>query len=261
MKRRSFLQTSVAALGTAAVSSAAPVAVAAVSAGEVYELKTYTLRPGKQPVLDGYLSRAFIPAVKRAGAGPVGVFVDAAKPDAVKVYVLVVHPSADRAVSLPTRLAADAEYLAAAKDYLAAPAADPVYTRIESALLAPIAGMPRLAKPDPSKPRLFNLRIYESHNERAAAKKVEMFNTAELAIFRRVGLTPVFFAERVVGPALPNLTYLLVFPDDAGRKAAWGRFGGDAEWKKLKAIPEYADSEIVSHITNLILTPAAYSEV
>ncbi len=103
--------------------------------------------------------------------------------------------------------------------------------------------------------------MYESHNERAAAKKVEMFNTAELAIFRRVGLTPVFFASTVVGPKMPNLTYMLVFPDDAGRKAAWGRFGGDAEWQKLKAIPEYADKEIVSHITNTILTPAAYSEV
>ena len=69
-----------------------------------------------------------------------------------------------------------------------------------------------------------NLRVYESHNERAAAKKIEMFNKAELAIFRRVGLTPVFFGATVVGAAMPNLTYLLVFPDEAGRAAAWARF-------------------------------------
>ena len=30
---------------------------------------------------------------------------------------------------------------------------------------------------------------------------------------------------------------------------------------KLKAVPEYADKEIVSRITNKILTPAAYSEI
>jgi hypothetical protein len=263
MKRRSFLQSSVAALGTAAAASAAPVAgsTGVARAGEVYELKAYALHPGKQPVLDGYLSRAFIPAVKRAGAGPVGVFLEAAGTAAAKVYVLVVHPSADHVATLPARLAADAEYQAAAKDYLAAPASDPVYGRIESSLLSPIAGMPRLAKPDASKPRLFNLRTYESHNERAATKKIEMFNTGELAIFRRVGLTPVFFASTVVGAAMPNLTYMLVFPDEAGRAAAWNKFRGDAEWNKLRAIPEYADKEIVSRITNKILTPTPYSEI
>src|SRR5206468_8732438 len=138
-------------------------------------------------------------------------------------------------------LAADEEYLKAAKEYLAAPASDPVYTRIESSLMVPIEGMPKLERPDTSKPRLLNLRIYESHNERAAKKKIEMFNKGELAIFRRVGLTPVFFGETVIGPAMPNLTYLLVFPDDAGRQAAWSRFQGDPEWKQLRAMPEYAD--------------------
>jgi NIPSNAP len=136
-----------------------------------------------------------------------------------------------------------------------------VYQRIDSSLLAAIPGMPRLDKPDPSKPRLFNLRVYESHNERAAAKKVEMFDTGELAIFRRVGLAPVFFASAVVGAGMPNLTYLLVFPGEAGRKAAWDKFRADPEWLKVKAVPEYADKEIVSKITNRVLTPAAYSEV
>jgi hypothetical protein len=60
---------------------------------------------------------------------------------------------------------------------------------------------------------------------------------------------------------MPNRTYLLVFPDEAGRKAAWDRFRGDPEWAKLRAVPEYADKEIVSRITNLVLTPAGYSEV
>ena len=46
-----------------------------------------------------------------------------------------------------------------------------------------------------------------------------------------------------------------------GRAAAWKSFGGDDTWKRLKAIPEYADTEIVSHITNMVLTPAPYSEI
>ena len=97
--------------------------------------------------------------------------------------------------------------------------------------------------------------------ERAAAKKVEMFEKGELAIFRKVGLTPVFFSSALIGAAMPNLTYMLVFPDEAGRKSAWDKFRGDPDWLKLRAIPEYADKEIVSKITNRILTPTAFSEI
>ena len=71
----------------------------------------------------------------------------------------------------------------------------------------------------------------------------------------------MFFASAVVGPAMPNLTYMLAFPDEAGRKAAWDKFRADPEWLKLKAVPEYADKEIVSRITNRVLAPAAYSEI
>ena len=81
--------------------------------------------------------------------------------DQVKLYALVVYPSADGVATLPPRLAADEEYRKAAGEYLAAPANEPVYARIDSSLLAPIAGMPKLEKPDPSKPRLLNLRVYE----------------------------------------------------------------------------------------------------
>jgi hypothetical protein len=88
-----------------------------------------------------------------------------------------------------------------------------------------------------------------------------MLNLDELPIFQRVGLTPVLFGQTIAGSNMPNLTYLLVFPDDAARTAAWKRFGGDDDWKKLKAIPEYADKEIVSRITNKVLTPEPYSEI
>ena len=258
MERRTFVGATVATLCTTAAGLAAD---PKSSSPEVYEMKVYTLKPTEQPVLDGYLSKAFIPAVKRLGLGPVGVFVEPPEKNVLRVTVLIVYPNADLVATLPARLAADDQYRQAAAEYLAAKADDPVYLRIESSLLGAISGMPKLERPDTSKPRLLNLRVYESHNERAAAKKVEMFEKGELAIFRRDGLTPVFFASALVGASMPNLTYLLVFPDEAGRKAAWDTFRADPEWLKLKAIPEYADKEIVSKITNRILTPAPYSEI
>ncbi|QEL20781.1 NIPSNAP family protein [Limnoglobus roseus] len=258
MERRTFVGASLAALGTAATGTAAEPQPGAT---DLYEMRAYTLTPTRRPLLDEYLSQAYIPALKRLGVGPVGVFAGPPEKDVLRVYVLAVHKTADTVATLPAKLAADAEYQKAAAGYLNAKPEEPVYQRIESSLLSAIPGMPRLERPDATKSRLFNLRVYESHNERAAAKKVEMFEAGELAIFKRVGLTPVFFASAVAGAAMPNLTYLLVFPDEAGRKAAWDQFRGDPAWLKLKATPGYADKEIVSKITNLVLTPAAYSEI
>jgi len=137
------------------------------------------------------------------------------------------------------------------------PAADPVYERIESSLHLAIEGYAedrpaRCQQTAPPQPA----HLREPTNERAAAKKIEMFNQHELPIFLRVGLAPVLFGQTILGTNLPNLTYMLVFPDDTERGAAWKRFGGDDDWKKLKAMPEYADKEIVSKITNKISLPS-----
>jgi hypothetical protein len=261
MKRRSFLKSSLAAgLSGTALLARTTAANEAANVRECYELRTYTLKPEKQPVLEEYLSQAFIPALTRFGIGPVGVFSEKTA-DKSLISVLIVFSSPEQTLTLAARLAADPEHLRAAAAYLAAVAADPVYERIDSSLLAAIPGMPKLEKPDTAKGRLLNLRIYESHNERASQKKIEMFNKHELPIFRRVGLTPVLFGEAIVGSRLPNLTYLLVFPNDEERAASWKRFGGDDDWKKLRAMPEYADKEIVSKITNRILTPLPFSGI
>jgi hypothetical protein len=261
MKRRTFLTAGVAAIGatSAAVGSAS---VADEHDGEVYELNSCSPLPGKQAVLDEYLAQALLPAYKRSGAGPIGVFSETGSKEGPRTFVLVVHASANHLLDARAKIATDREYHDAARAYFAARPAAKVHGRFESSLLRPIAGMPLLEKTDPAKSRLFNLRVYRSHNFRAAAKKVEMFNATELAIFRRVGLAPVFFASAVIGPDLPNLTYMLVFPDDAARQAAWARFREDPEWQKLRANPEYADKEIVSEgISNRILIPAACSEI
>jgi len=193
MKRRDFLQNTLAAsLGATALLDTRARAAAdhPRSAREIYELRVYTLKVAKKPLLDDYLSKAFIPALGRLQIGRIGVFSEAPNGEEVAVYVLIVFASAEQCVTLPARLAADPEHQKAGADYLAATAADPVYERIQSSLHLALEGMPTLAGPDPSKSRLLNLRIYESHNERAAAKKIEMFNLHEMPLFRRVGLTP-----------------------------------------------------------------------
>lgn len=267
MKRRDFLKTSLAATGLTGLTAAFPSAAAEEkkTAREFYELRLYHLRRGpKQKVFDDYLRDAALPALRRAGLGPVGVFHVMIGPDSPTTYVLLPYKSLEEFATLGARLDADAEYQKAAAEFAAAPATDPVYIRAESSLMIAFEGMPRLEVPAGAaekKPRIFELRTYESHSKRANKKKIEMFNLGEIAIFRRAGLTPVFFGETLIGPKLPNLTYLLTYESMAAKDAAWARFGADPEWKKLSTTPGYTDPEIVSNISNVLLRPAPYSQI
>jgi hypothetical protein len=88
-----------------------------------------------------------------------------------------------------------------------------------------------------------------------------MFDDGEIAIFRRLGLTPVFFGQTLIGANMPNLTYMLAFDNLAAREKAWQAFAQDPEWQKLRAQPGLSDAEIVSNISNSILRPLPGSDI
>lgn len=268
MKRREFLTSSLAATSVAGLASLSGASAAENNekvAREFYELRLYHLRRGsKQKLFDDYFRVAALPAMNRAGLGPVGIFNVMVGPDSPTTYVLIPHKSIESFTLAAERLRSDAEYQKAAADFINAPATDPPYVRVESSLMVAFDSIPKLELPTAAmgnKPRLFELRTYESHSKKANRKKITMFNDGEIAIFRRNGLQPVFFGETLIGTKLPNLTYMLVFDSMAAREKSWGTFGTDPEWKKLSATPGYTDPEIVSNISNIFLRPAAYSQI
>ena len=83
----------------------------------------------------------------------------------------------------------------------------------------------------------------------------------EAAIFRRLGMLPVFFGRGMIGANLPSLTYMLAFDDLAARERLWRNFGSDPEWQKLRSTPGLTDPEIVSNISNAILRPLPFSPI
>ena len=266
MKRREFLKSSVAAAGVGtitAVMNASPAEKSEGTAREFYELRLYHLRRGpKQKLFDEFYREAAIPAMGRAGLGPIGVFSVAVGPDSPTMYVLIPHKSLESLATANDRVRSDPDYRKAGAAFINAPATDPAYVRVESSLMAAIEGVPKVEVPAAGSPsRVFELRTYESHSKQANKKKIEMFNTGELAIFRRTGLQPVFFGETLIGSRMPNLTYMLTFEDMAAREKNWRTFVSDPEWKKLSSTPGYTDPEIVCNISNLFLRPTAYSQI
>ncbi len=260
MKRREFM-------AAAAVAGMAPMAQTALAqadrgpgAKDLFELRAYaTASADKQKALEQVLGTAFVPACNRAGIGTVGVFKPAEGPSTT-LFVLLVHKSLESVVALPAKLMADTEFLKAAAAVMEAPMKDPLYQRIESTLMLAFDAVPHVEIPSKKDTRVLQLRIYESHNEAKAAKKIEMFNQGgEVDIFRRVGMPPVFFGQSLVGPKLPNLTYMLGFDDIDSQKRGWDAFIKDPAWLKLKADPQYADT--VSNITNIMLRPVEGSQI
>jgi len=222
----------------------------------------YTLPGRRDKRVEKYYEGAAIPALNRLGINDIGVFNVMYGPNDPSLYVLVPHDSIDSIMTSQQRLAEDREYTAAAEEYLETSISDPAFARIERGLMRAFTGMPRVEPPKKmlGSERLFELRIYESHNSIKAQKKIDMFNQGgEIQVFRDTGLTPVFFGETIFGRLMPNLTYMLVFENMAERDRHWETFRTSEGWAAIKDLEKYRDT--VSNITDIILRPARCSQI
>ncbi len=282
MERRDFLTASIAgaalgAVGAAPAGAAAPGGAApAAPERTVYELRTYELRSDLDVArAHEFCARHLVPALRRAGAGPVGAFTPDSGLPSPSLLLLVPYPSVAALGAATERLAADAELRAAADAWehgtasTGNPAAAPhavglPYVRYDVALYRAFAGHPALEVPPAAAgrpPRLFELRTYEAPSDAGLRAKVAMFDEAEIRIFRECGFAPVMFGTAMTGARLPHLTYLVGFDDMAARAAAWARFGANPDWQRIRVRPGWTDPETVSVIRAAFLRPAAFSDV
>jgi hypothetical protein len=241
------------------------VAAAQSADPDFYLWRYYTLRGGPQPRrLAEYLQNAAVPALNRLGHKPIGVFEVVAGVPSPAVFLLIPGSLASLG-ALDASLEKDEQYVRAAAGYIDAPATDPAYSRQETSILAAFPKVPHIEIPAATAakgPRLFELRTYESASEKAHRAKVRMFEElGEVDIFRKVGLTPVFFARTMAGPRMPSLVYMLVHDNLVARDKSWDGFRNSPDWKKVSATPGYADADIVSNITTVLLRPAASSQI
>ena len=227
---------------------------------EYYELKIYHVRGPQMALMESYLQNAYLPAAHRAGIKNVGVF-KAMENDSL-LYVLTPFQSLDQLTGISQKLEKDKDYYAAGRAYIDSPSKEPAYQRFETVIMEAFDKMPVHAKPGltaPMSERVYELRSYESPSEKRYLNKVAMFNAGEVTIFKKLGFNPVFFAKVIAGSKMPNLMYMTTFADRASRDAHWKSFGADADWNKLKVMPEYQNNMTRAEIT--FLRPVAYSDI
>ncbi len=226
---------------------------------ELRYLKMRTNNDNQMQRTSDFLNREAMPALQRAGVQSMGFFASVIGPDSPFVLAVAQFGSLAEMETTREKQSQDAKYQKALEAYVGGPLG---YERLETSLLRSFESVPAMEVP-PAKSggRVFEVRMYESNNTLTLARKRKMFNDAEIAIFRKLGMRPVFFGETIVGAKMPNLVYMLAFDSLAHREQAWSAFGSDPDWKELRSKAGNSDSELVSNISNSILRPLPFSPI
>ncbi|MGA2216997.1 MAG: NIPSNAP family protein [Terracidiphilus sp.] len=269
MERRQFLAASIATSAAALAGEAvAQTPIPPPWAGperQSYQIRRYTLQQGPQTKLtETYFADALIPALTRLAMGPIGAFRLDVGPETPTYYLLIPSLHLNLLAQIDLRLAMDEVFLKAAEPFWNATAATPAFQRVESSLLQAFHGWPALTPPASSATkgkRIFQLRTYESPSNGGHVRKVEMFHSGEFEIFLNAGFHPVFFGDTLIGSRMPSLTYMLSFANQQELEAKWDVFRNDPAWKKLSTSPRFSSDQLVTNITNLILSPLDCSQI
>jgi hypothetical protein len=213
---------------------------------QYYEVRIYhTQSADQQRRVNNYWQTAAVPAYNRQQIQPIGVFTELQDAETNSIYVLIPCDSLDIFGAIPEKLAADTAYQQAAADFLGSPKTNAAYERIESSLLVAFNGMKRLVVPPPErKPSVFELRTYLSPSETKGLNKIQMFESGEITLMQDIGLAPVFYGKKLIGPNLPCLMYMTCGVNLEEHNAHWKTFGSAPVWKKLSGDPYYKDNMI-----------------
>lgn len=101
------------------------------------------------------------------------------------------------------------------------------------------------------------LRIYEIFEHNKAAFH-ERFRDHAWRIMRTYGFDIAgMWESRTDGRT--EFVYLLNWPDEATKIAAWARFLSDEEWKEIKRVTNAQHGDLVGAIQDRLLAPTAYT--
>ncbi len=106
---------------------------------------------------------------------------------------------------------------------------------------------------------LHELRIYHAIPGKLPALHAR-FQNHTLKIWERFGIRQAGFWTPLIGDSNNDLYYFLEWENLAERDQKWNAFATNPEWIAIRSETE-KDGPLTTHITNLILTPTAYSKM
>jgi hypothetical protein len=228
----------------------------------IYLLEMFSLRQGTQPArLHDYLSQTALPALNKVHTGPKIVLEALVAPQTPQVALILGFQSVAEFWSVRARLNEDKDLEKAFEAWQTGPEAP--FEQQTNVLLEATNYSPEAVPldPPPKTPRIFELRVYHSPSQQHLKAVHERFAGPEIKIFHKVGVNPILYASTVIGPNMPNLTYLIPFEDLAAREKAWNAFAADPEWVKARKESIDQHGQIVSYNQISLYKATPYSPI
>ena len=225
-----------------------------------YALESFKLKAGTQlPRLHEHFGKTLVPKIASLWSGP-KIFLEALiAPHMPQIAVIYGFSSLDELWSVHGKSLADPDLMKAYEALDSGP--EPSFETLDTTLLEAAPYSPEIAAVPAGKARIFELRVYHSPTFRQLTALHQRFSGPEIEIFHRVGIHPILYCSTLIGPNIPNLTYLIPFENLAVREKAWTAFAADPEWVKVRK--ESIDrSGQVSSLQNISLWKATdYSPI
>lgn len=259
MNRRSFVQAATTA-GMLAQSEAPLAAQTSAGKTRVYRIDYFYYRQGDQGTRLNQFISSQTPLFQQH-VRSLGVFTAVMAPHAQTMMVLSGFAGTEEMAAASAHIEADPGYRKAHAEFESG--SEPPFDSAQRVLLQATAFSPEIAAPPekPKAPRYFELRTYHSPTLRQLAMLHERFAGPEIQIFHRSGVHPILYADTLIGPDLPNLTYLIPFASLADREKAWDAFGADPEWVKARAESVARGGQIVDFNNISLWRATAYSPI
>ncbi len=234
----------------------------ATESRRIFVLEHYYLKNGTQAGrIHEHFSKAAVPALGKVHTGP-SIFLDSlVAPHMPQVAVIMGFQSIQELWNVHSKLVADAEFMKAVESWENHP--EQPYEYYSSALLEATDYSPELKNDTQPRTtsRIFELRTYHSPTWRQLRALHERFAGPEIKIFHRSGVHPILYSSTLIGPNMPNLTYVIPFDNLAAREKGWDAFGADPEWVKVRKESIDKHGQISSVIQIALFRATPYSPI
>ena len=259
MKRRSFIQ-SLAGAGMMSQTGAPAGAQESNRKTRFYLLDYFHYRQGDQATRLTQFFTSQTPLIGKR-IPTFGVFAGVLTPQVQTLMTLSGFAGMEEMAAAARDIENDAGYQKAHAELESG--ATPPYDTLQRVLLQALDFSPEVVPlaEKPKSPRYFELRLYHSPTRRQLQLVHERFAGAEINIFHRSGVHPLLYADTLVGPEMPNLTYLIPFATLADREKAWDAFNADPEWIKARADSIARGGQIVDYNNISLWRATAYSPI
>jgi hypothetical protein len=256
MNRRFFVS---ALAGAGALGAQAP-APAPARKTRLYRLDYFQYRQGDQATRLSQFFESMMPLFTKH-IRTVGAFTAVMSPRTQTMLALTGFSSYEEMSETAAKIEGDAAFQKASEELERG--AEPPYDTAERVLLSATDFSPEIVPlaEKPKSPRYFELRVYHSPTQRQLRLVHERFSGSEIKIFHRSGVHPIFYSDTIIGPEMPNLTYMIPFSSLAEREKAWDAFGADPEWTKVRAESIARGGQIVNYNNISLWRATAFSPI